>query len=80
LEDADEQQGLKLLEQAYEHGPEEVSEIAFPAEKRGAYLLLAVVKDFFDYLRTKKPHEWRSGLLLIKTEKHSFLSFSPYTT
>jgi hypothetical protein len=69
LEDADEQQGLKLLEQAYEQDQREVSEIGIPAEKRGAYLLLAVVKDFFDYLRTKKPHEWESGLLANQNRK-----------
>jgi hypothetical protein len=62
LEDADEQQGLKLLEQAYEQDQREVSEIG-PAEERGAYLLLALVKDFFGYLGTKKPREWESGLL-----------------
>jgi len=69
LEDADEQQGLKLLEQAYEQDQREVERDCIPAEKRGAYLLLAVVKDFFDYLRTKKPHEWESGLLANQTGK-----------
>jgi hypothetical protein len=69
LEDAHEQQGLKLLEQAYEQDQREVSEIGIPAEKRGAYLLLAVLKDFFDYLRTKKPHEWESGLLANQNRK-----------
>jgi hypothetical protein len=69
LEDADEQQGLKLLEQAYEQDQREVREIGTPAEKRGAYLLLAVVKDFFDYLRTKKPRDWESGLLASENRK-----------
>jgi hypothetical protein len=69
LEDADEQQGLKLLEQAYEQDQREVSEIGIPAEERGAYLLLAVVKDFFDYLRTKNTHMWESGLLASQNRK-----------
>jgi len=69
LEDADEQQGLKLLEQAYKEDQREVNAVGIPAEKRGAYLLLAVVKDFFDYLRTKKPQDWESGLLTSQNRK-----------
>jgi hypothetical protein len=71
LEDADEPQGLTLLEQAYHEDKreKEQKEIDVPAERRGAYLLLAVVKDFFDYLRAKKPHEWESGLLTSHNRK-----------
>src|SRR5260370_4650254 len=69
LEDADEHQGLKLLEQAFKEDQREANAVGIPAEKRGAYLLLAVVKDFFDYLRTKKPKDWESGLLTSQNRK-----------
>jgi len=64
-EDADEQQGLKFLEEAYQEDKreKEQNEIDVPAEERGAYLLLAVVKDYIDYLRTERSHAWDSELL-----------------
>jgi hypothetical protein len=69
LEDADEQDGLKFLEQANQEDKREVNEGAILAERRGAYLLLAVVKDFFDYLRKKKPDDWEIGLLTGQNRK-----------
>ena len=69
VEDADEQNGLSLLEQAYQEDKRETETFGRPAESRGAYLLLAVVKDFFDYLRRKKTDDWESGLLTSQNKK-----------
>jgi hypothetical protein len=57
MEDSDEQTGLKYLELAYKEDQKYADTTGTRAEGRAAYRLLAIVKDFFTYLRSKKPQE-----------------------
>jgi hypothetical protein len=69
LEDCNEQKGLEYLELAYKEDQKYAEETGKTAEERAAYRLLAIVKDFFAYLRSKKPQDWESALLLAKNRK-----------
>jgi len=69
IEDSDEQTGLKYLELAYKEDQKYADTSGTQAEGRAAYRLLAIVKDFFAYLRSKRPQDWESALLLDKNRK-----------
>jgi hypothetical protein len=65
-EDADEQKGFEYLEQAYAEDKKRVrlTQNAPRPEECAAYRLLAIAKDFFAYLGSKKPTDWENALLL----------------
>jgi hypothetical protein len=69
LEDSDEQSGLKYFELAYKEDKKYAETSEIRAEGRGAYRLLAIVKDFFAYLRSKKQQDWEAALLLGENRK-----------
>lgn len=71
LEDGDEDKGLKYLELAYKEDQKyaEIKGNERRPEERAAYRLLAIVKDFFAYLRSKKSTDWESALLLPNNRK-----------
>ena len=69
VEDNHEQSGLKYLELAYKEDQKYAEIKGTRAEERAAYRLPAIVKDFFAYLRAKKPHDWERKLLLDKNRK-----------
>lgn len=71
LENDDERNGLSYLERAYKEDQtySEIKRDGVRPEDKAAYRLLAIVKDFFDYLRSKKPTDWESALLLPSNRK-----------
>lgn len=71
LDDVDEQKGLTYFELAYKEDQKyaELKKNGVRPEDRAAYRLLAIVKDFFAYLRSKKPTDWESALLLPNNRK-----------
>lgn len=60
---------LHLLENDDERNGLEMRRDGVRPEDKAAYRLLAIVKDFFDYLRSKKPTDWESALLLPGNRK-----------
>jgi len=69
IEDREEQTGLEYLELAYKEDQRYAVTAGTKAEERAAYRLLAIVKDFFAYLRFKKPQDWERALLLDKNRR-----------
>ncbi|MGH9428554.1 MAG: hypothetical protein ACRD2L_19880, partial [Terriglobia bacterium] len=69
LEDSSEEEGLNYLELAYKEDQKHAEEGGIPAEEKAAYRLLAIAKDFFTYLRSKKEQDWESALLLEENRK-----------
>ncbi len=71
VEDGDEQKGLEFFELAYGEDQRygEISKNGIRPEGRAAYRVLAIVKDFFAYLRSKKPKDWEAALLLAKNRR-----------
>jgi len=71
LEDGDENKGLSYLELAYKEDQRyaELKRNGTRPEERAAYRLLAIIKDFFAYLRSKKPTDWESKLLMPNSRK-----------
>jgi len=69
IEDNDEQVGISHFEQAYKDDQKYAERGGPRAEDRAAYRVLAILKDFFQYLRSKKKQDWETELLQNQNRK-----------